>query len=110
VLAVRVAVVSVVGAAGAAGAEAIIALLYGAEYAAATPLLRWLALTAVSSFVNYALTHGVIAHPRVVPTRKVVGSAIRARVLYWGGREGMASGPSADTGQSRRASGRRALR
>jgi O-antigen/teichoic acid export membrane protein len=61
VLAVCGAVVSVVGA---AGAEAIIAVLYGAEYAAAAPVLRWLAVTAVLSFVNYALTHGLIAQNR----------------------------------------------
>jgi O-antigen/teichoic acid export membrane protein len=63
--------VGVLAAAGAAvslvavvGADAIVAVLYRGEYAAAAPVLRWLALTVMLTFVNYALTHALIADDR----------------------------------------------
>jgi O-antigen/teichoic acid export membrane protein len=50
--------------AGWGGAEAIINLVYGSAYAASTDALRWLALTLVPMFLNYALTHFLIAYGR----------------------------------------------
>jgi O-antigen/teichoic acid export membrane protein len=42
----------------------VIALLYGATYAGSVPVLQMLAPACVPMFINYALTHGLIALDR----------------------------------------------
>jgi O-antigen/teichoic acid export membrane protein len=42
----------------------MIALLYGPTYAASAPILAWLALACVPMYINYGLTHALIATDR----------------------------------------------
>jgi O-antigen/teichoic acid export membrane protein len=56
----------------------MIGLLYGATYAASAPILAWLALACVPMYINYGLTHALIAvdKPRLYALFTLVSLAV----------------------------------